>query len=134
MKQTAEQHLSRPVQNAVITVPAHFNTAQRQATRDAGTIVGLNVLRVVSEPTAAVMTYLWDKKAPKSTSEQDLIVFDLGGATLDVSLVTIVDTVCHINAVAGNTHLGGDDFDNRLVQHFANEFQRKTGKGYGPAL
>ncbi|KAF9506708.1 hypothetical protein BS47DRAFT_1367170 [Hydnum rufescens UP504] len=125
MKQTAEAYLGRPVLDAVISVPAHFNYSQRQATKDAGVIAGLNVLRIVNEPTAAAIAYGLDKKAP---SERNILIFDLGGGTLDVSLLTIDGGILEVKATAGNTHLGGEDFDNRLVSDFTMEFRRKHKK------
>nr|CAD7577424.1 unnamed protein product [Timema californicum] len=125
MRETAESFLGRPVAGAVITVPAYFNDSQRQATKDAGTIAGLNVLRIINEPTAAAIAYGLDKK---SKDEQHILVFDLGGGTFDVSILTIAGGVFEVNSTAGNTHLGGEDFDSILVQHFAAEFNRKFKK------
>ena len=125
MKETAEAYLGRSVSHAVVTVPAYFNDAQRQATKDAGTIAGLQVLRIISEPTAAAIAYGLDKKG----GESQIIVYDLGGGTFDVSLLSIDDGVFEVLATAGDTHLGGEDFDNRLVNHFAQEFKRKNKKG-----
>ena len=126
MKEIAETYLGKPVENAVITVPAYFNDAQRQATKDAGTIAGLNVKRIINEPTAAAIAYGLDKKGGKD--EKTILVFDLGGGTFDVSLLTIDEEIFEVKATAGNTHLGGEDFDNRLVQHFSEEFKRKHKK------
>src|SRR3989338_2872381 len=124
MKQTAEDFLGLPVKNAVVTVPAYFNNDQRQATKDAGTIAGLNVLRIINEPTAAALAYGLDKK--KGTAgEVNIMIFDLGGGTFDVSLLSVDDGVFEVKATAGDTHLGGEDFDNRLVDHFVAEFRRK---------
>merc|ERR1719510_1764446 len=109
---------------AVITVPAYFNDSQRQATKDAGRIAGLNVLRIINEPTAAAFAYGLDKKN-KSDEERNVLIFDLGGGTFDVSLLTIDDGVFEVKATAGDTHLGGEDFDNSLVDHFTKEFKRK---------
>lgn len=125
MKQTAEAFLGHDVTDAVITVPAYFNDSQRQATKDAGTIAGLNVLRIINEPTAAALAYGLDKKDEK---EQNILIFDLGGGTFDVSLLTIEDGIFEVKATAGNTHLGGEDFDSRLVGHFVEEFKRKNKK------
>ncbi len=111
---------------AFITVPAYFNDAQRQATKDAGVIAGLEVLRIINEPTAAAIAYGLDKG--KSTKDQTVLIFDLGGATFDVSLLTIDDGIFEVKATSGNTHLGGEDFDSRLVQHFTQEFKRKNKK------
>jgi len=122
MKETAEAYLGRSVKNAVITVPAYFNDSQRQATKDAGAISGLNVLRIINEPTAAAIAYGLDKKGK---GEQNILIFDLGGGTFDVSLLTIDDGIFEVKATAGDTHLGGEDFDNRLVNHFVEEFKRK---------
>jgi len=125
MKDTAEAYLGGKVTNAVITVPAYFNDSQRQATKDAGLIAGLNVLRIINEPTAAAIAYGLDKK---SEGEKNVLIFDLGGGTFDVSLLTIEDGIFEVKATAGDTHLGGEDFDNRLVNHFAQEFKRKYKK------
>jgi heat shock 70kDa protein 1/6/8 len=126
MKEMAETYLGRPVLDAVISVPAHFNYSQRQATKDAGVIAGLNILRIINEPTAAAIAYGLDKKAP---SERNVLIFDLGGGTLDVSLLTIDGDILEVKTTAGNTHLGGEDFDNRLVSYFTMEFRRKHKKG-----
>jgi L1 cell adhesion molecule like protein len=125
MKDTAEAYLGGKVSNAVITVPAYFNDSQRQATKDAGLISGLNVLRIINEPTAAAIAYGLDKKV---VGEKNVLIFDLGGGTFDVSLLTIEDGIFEVKATAGDTHLGGEDFDNRLVNHFAQEFKRKYKK------
>jgi len=125
MKDTAEAYLGDKVSNAVITVPAYFNDSQRQATKDAGLIAGLNVLRIINEPTAAAIAYGLDKK---SEGEKNVLIFDLGGGTFDVSLLTIEDGIFEVKATAGDTHLGGEDFDNRLVSHFVQEFKRKYKK------
>ncbi|KAM3933918.1 heat shock 70 kDa protein-like [Leptodactylus fuscus] len=125
MKETAEAYLGQPVKDAVITVPAYFNDSQRQATKDAGVIAGLNVLRIINEPTAAAIAYGLDKK---SCGERNVLIFDLGGGTFDVSILTIDDGVFEVKATAGDTHLGGEDFDNRMVNHFVEEFKRKHKK------
>ncbi|CAG0879785.1 unnamed protein product [Cyprideis torosa] len=126
MKETAEAYLGGTVTDAVITVPAYFNDAQRQATKDAGRIAGLNVLRIINEPTAAALAYGLDKKL---TGEKNVLIFDLGGGTFDVSILTIDEgSLFEVRATAGDTHLGGEDFDNRLVEHFCQEFQRKYKK------
>jgi heat shock 70kDa protein 1/2/6/8 len=125
MKETAEAYLGKTVTNAVITVPAYFNDSQRQATKDAGTIAGLNVLRIINEPTAAAIAYGLDKKA---VGERNVLIFDLGGGTFDVSILSIDDGIFEVKSTAGDTHLGGEDFDNRLVNHFAQEFKRKHKK------
>jgi molecular chaperone DnaK (HSP70) len=127
MKETAEAHLGGTINNAVVTVPAYFNDSQRQATKDAGIIAGLNVLRIINEPTAAAIAYGLDKKA--SGGEKNVLIFDLGGGTFDVSLLTIEEGIFEVKATAGDTHLGGEDFDNRLVNHFVQEFKRKNKKG-----
>jgi heat shock 70kDa protein 1/2/6/8 len=127
MKETAEAFLGKKVQDAVITVPAYFNNAQRQATKDAGVIAGLNVLRIINEPTAAAIAYGLDKQADKN-GEKRILIFDLGGGTFDVSILAIEDGVFEVKATAGDTHLGGEDFDNRLVSHLVEEFKRKTKK------
>ena len=124
MKEVAETYLGHSVTDAVITVPAYFNDSQRQATKDAGVIAGLNVKRILNEPTAAAIAYGLDK----STNEMNVLVFDLGGGTFDVSLLTIEDGFFEVKATAGDTHLGGEDFDNRLVNHFVQEFRRKNKK------
>jgi len=125
MKDVAEAYLGTEVKDAVITVPAYFNDAQRQATKDAGVIAGLNVLRIVNEPTAAALAYGLQKKAQ---SERNVLIFDLGGGTFDVSVLSIDEGMFEVKATAGDTHLGGEDFDNRLVDHFAKEFLRKHKK------
>ncbi|KAG1147533.1 hypothetical protein G6F37_002746 [Rhizopus arrhizus] len=125
MKETAEAYLGSTVKNAVITVPAYFNDSQRQATKDAGLISGLNVQRIINEPTAAAIAYGLDKKVE---GERNVLIFDLGGGTFDVSLLTIEDGIFEVKATAGDTHLGGEDFDNRLVNHFMQEFKRKFKK------
>ncbi|KAF5100326.1 hypothetical protein D0Z00_001294 [Geotrichum galactomycetum] len=125
MKETAEGFLGGNVSNAVITVPAYFNDSQRQATKDAGLIAGLNVLRIINEPTAAAIAYGLDKQAE---GERNVLIFDLGGGTFDVSLLTIEDGIFEVKATAGDTHLGGEDFDHRLVNHFVAEFKRKHKK------
>ncbi|KAI7904544.1 hsp71-like protein [Cokeromyces recurvatus] len=125
MRETSEAYLGGKVDAAVITVPAYFNDSQRQATKDAGTIAGLNVLRIINEPTAAAIAYGLDKQAK---SETNVLIFDLGGGTFDVSLLTIEDGIFEVKATAGDTHLGGEDFDNRLVDHFMQEFKRKFKK------
>uniref|UniRef100_A0A803JLU6 Heat shock 70 kDa protein n=1 Tax=Xenopus tropicalis TaxID=8364 RepID=A0A803JLU6_XENTR len=125
MKETAEAYLGHPVTNAVITVPAYFNDSQRQATKDAGVIAGLNVLRIINEPTAAAIAYGLDKG---TRGERNVLIFDLGGGTFDVSILTIDDGIFEVKATAGDTHLGGEDFDNRMVNHFMEEFKRKHKK------
>ena len=125
LKETAENYLGEPVKDAVITVPAYFNDAQRNATKDAGTIAGLNVLRIINEPTAAAIAYGLDKKSAK---EQTILIYDCGGGTHDVSIVAIEDGVFEVKATNGNSHLGGSDVDNLLMDHFAKEFKRKHKK------
>ena len=125
MKEIAESYLGDVVKDAVITVPAYFNDGQRQATKDAGAIAGLNVLRIINEPTAAAIAYGLDKKGQ---GESNILIFDLGGGTFDVSLLTIDDGIFEVKATAGDTHLGGEDFDNRLVSWCVQEFKRKTKK------
>jgi L1 cell adhesion molecule like protein len=125
MKETAEAFLGQTVKDAVITVPAYFNDSQRQATKDAGTISGLNVLRIINEPTAAAIAYGLDKKGQ---GERHVLIFDLGGGTFDVSILTIEDGIFEVKSTAGDTHLGGEDFDNRMVSHFMAEFKRKHKK------
>merc|ERR1711988_1987941 len=125
MKETAEAYLGNAVTNAVITVPAYFNDSQRQATKDAGVISGLEVLRIINEPTAAAIAYGLDKKV---SGEKHVLIFDLGGGTFDVSVLTIEDGIFEVKSTAGDTHLGGEDFDNRMVNHFMTEFKRKHKK------
>jgi len=125
MRETAEAYLGGSIKNAVVTVPAYFNDSQRQATKDAGLIAGLNVLRIINEPTAAAIAYGLDKK---TQGEKNVLIFDLGGGTFDVSLLTIEEGIFEVKATAGDTHLGGEDFDNRLVNHFVQEFKRKHKK------
>merc|ERR1712214_219724 len=127
MKETAEAYLGKAVKDAVVTVPAYFNDSQRQATKDAGVIAGLNVLRIINEPTAAAIAYGLDKKKG-TTAESNVLIFDLGGGTFDVSILTIEDGIFEVKSTAGDTHLGGEDFDNRMVDHFLKEFQRKHKK------
>ena len=122
MKQTAESYLGKDVKNAVITVPAYFNDAQRQATKDAGAICGLNVLRIINEPTAAAIAYGLDNK---SEQEKNVIIFDLGGGTFDVTLLSIDDGIFEVKGTHGDTRLGGEDFDMNLVNHFTQEIKRK---------
>jgi len=126
MKDTAEAYLGSDVKDAVVTVPAYFNDSQRQATKDAGIISGLNVLRIINEPTAAAIAYGLDKK--KGAAECNVLIFDLGGGTFDVSILTIEEGIFEVKSTAGDTHLGGEDFDNRMVDHFVNEFKRKHKK------
>eukprot|EP00413_Alexandrium_margalefii_P035156 CAMPEP_0204580080 /NCGR_PEP_ID=MMETSP0661-20131031/43860_1 /ASSEMBLY_ACC=CAM_ASM_000606 /TAXON_ID=109239 /ORGANISM="Alexandrium margalefi, Strain AMGDE01CS-322" /LENGTH=693 /DNA_ID=CAMNT_0051589147 /DNA_START=48 /DNA_END=2129 /DNA_ORIENTATION=- len=142
MKQTAEAYVGTRIREAVITVPAYFNDSQRQATKDAGEIAGMNVLRIVNEPTAAAIAYGLDqkgqekekekkadkkpdKKASDKEQETNILVFDMGGGTFDVSILCITDTVFEVKATAGDPHLGGEDFDNRLLSHCINEFRKK---------
>ncbi|GJW56763.1 putative heat shock protein 70 family protein [Tanacetum coccineum] len=128
MKETAEAYLGKVVKNAVVTVPAYFNDSQRQATKDAGAIAGLNVIRIINEPTAAAIAYGLEKKADIVT-KMTVLVFDLGGGTFDVSLLTIAKGVnFEVKGVAGDTHLGGGDFDNCMVNHCVREFKRKWNK------
>ena len=123
MRETAEAFIGSDVKDAVVTVPAYFNDSQRQATKDAGVIAGLNVMRIINEPTAAAIAYGLDKKSDK---EKNVLIFDLGGGTFDVSLLTIEEGIFEVKSTAGDTHLGGEDFDNRLVNHFVQEFKRRT--------
>jgi L1 cell adhesion molecule like protein len=126
MKETAEGYLGHAVKDAVITVPAYFNDSQRQATKDAGVIAGLNVMRIINEPTAAALAYGLDKNLK---GEKNVLIFDLGGGTFDVSILTIDEgSLFEVRATAGDTHLGGEDFDNRMVNHFCEEFKRKYKK------
>jgi heat shock protein 1/8 len=123
MKEIAEAYIGEPVTDAVITCPAYFNDAQRSATKDAGTIAGLNVIRIINEPTAAAIAYGLDKM---SDAESNILIFDLGGGTFDVSLLTLDGGIFEVKATAGDTHLGGEDFDNRLVSYFVKEFKKQT--------
>jgi L1 cell adhesion molecule like protein len=124
MREIAEAYLGKEVKNAVVTVPAYFNDSQRQATKDAGSISGLNVLRIINEPTAAAIAYGLDQKG----DEKNVLIFDLGGGTFDVSLLTIEEGIFEVKATAGDTHLGGEDFDNRMVDYFLQEFKRRHRK------
>jgi L1 cell adhesion molecule like protein len=126
MKEIAEAYLGSTIKNAVVTVPACFNESQRQATKDAGVIAGLNVIRIINEPTAAAIAYGLDKKA--TSGEKNVLIFDLGGGTFDVSLLAIEEGIFEVKATAGDTHLGGEDFDNQMVNHFVQEFKRKYKK------
>ena len=126
MKETAESYIGKSVTSAVITVPAYFNDAQRQATKDAGIIAGLKVLRIINEPTAGAIAYGLDKV--DSEVEKNVLIYDLGGGTFDVTLLTIEGGIFEVKATAGDCHLGGEDFDTRLVMHFQNEFKRKHKK------
>ncbi|KAJ1838697.1 Heat shock protein ssb1, partial [Coemansia sp. RSA 2708] len=125
MREVAESKLGKSVKKAVVTVPAYFNDAQRNATKDAGTIAGLDVLRIINEPTAAAIAYGLDSKQKE---ERKVLIFDLGGGTFDVSLLTIAGGIFTVKATAGDTHLGGEDFDNTLVEHFKEDFKRKHEK------
>jgi len=124
MKETAEAYLGKKVTHAVVTVPAYFNDAQRQATKDAGVIAGMTVMRIINEPTAAAIAYGMDKK----DGEKNVLVFDLGGGTFDVSLLTIDNGVFEVVATNGDTHLGGEDFDQRVMEHFIKLYKKKKGK------
>ena len=126
MKETAEAYLRTTTTNSFVTVPAYFNDSQRQATKDARTISGINILRIINEPTAAAITYGLDKKV---AGEHNILTFDLGGGTFDVLLLTIEEGVFEVKPTAGDTHLGGEDFDNRLINQFVQEFKRKNKKG-----
>ena len=122
MKEIAESFLGKPVRDAVITVPAYFNDAQRQATKDAGTISGLNVIRIINEPTAAAIAYGLDKV---KEGEKNVLIFDMGGGTFDLSVLTLADGVFEVRSTAGNTHLGGEDFDNLIVKYCLEDIQRR---------
>jgi len=126
MKEIAEVKLAKKVEKAVITVPAYFNDNQRQSTKDAGAIAGLNVLRIINEPTAAAIAY--GLGAGKSDKERNVLIYDLGGGTFDVSLLHIQGGVFTVKATAGDTHLGGSDFDSALLDHFKKEYERKSKK------
>jgi L1 cell adhesion molecule like protein len=125
MKAIAESYLGGEVKDAVVTVPAYFNDSQRQATKDAGAIAGLNVLRIINEPTAAAVAYGLDKKDDVK-GERNVLIFDLGGGTFDVSLLTMDDGVFEVKATAGDTHLGGEDFDNRVVDILIRDWERRN--------
>merc|ERR1719253_1359661 len=125
MREIAEAYLGTDIKNAVVTVPAYFNDSQRASTKDAGSIAGLNVLRIINEPTAAAIAYGLDKQ---SSQERNVLIFDLGGGTFDVSLLTIEEGIFEVKATAGDTHLGGEDFDNRMVDYFLQEFKRRHRK------
>uniref|UniRef100_M8BL59 Heat shock cognate 70 kDa protein 2 n=1 Tax=Aegilops tauschii TaxID=37682 RepID=M8BL59_AEGTA len=127
MRDIAEAFLGRTIRNAVVSVPAYFNDSQRQATKEAGGLAGLNVMRIINEPTAAAIAYGLDKKVI-SVGEKNVLIFDLGGGTFDVSLITLEDLIFKVKSTAGDTHLGGEDFDNRMVDHFVEEFKRKNKK------
>ena len=122
MKQTAEEYLGEKVTDAVVTVPAYFNDSQRQATKDAGRIAGLNVLRIINEPTAAALAYGLDKK-----KDEKIAVFDLGGGTFDISILEIGEGVFEVKSTNGDTHLGGEDFDLRVIDYLAAEFRKDQG-------
>jgi len=124
MKKIAEDYLGKEVKDAIVTVPAYFNDSQRQATKDAGQISGINVLRIINEPTAAAIAYVLDKKFK---SERNVLIFDLGGGTFDVSVLSLEEGLFEVRSTNGHTHLGGEDFDNRLVEYCSGEFRRKTG-------
>merc|ERR1719160_2071860 len=126
MKEIAESYLGKTVKDAVVTVPAYFNDSQRQATKDAGVIAGLNIMRIINEPTAAAIAYGLDKK--KDEKESNVLIFDLGGGTFDVSILSIEGGIFEVKSTAGDTHLGGEDFDNRMVDHFVAEFKRMHKK------
>jgi len=128
MKEIAEAYLGKEIKNAVVTVPAYFNDSQRQATKDAAVIAGLNCMRIINEPTAAAIAYGLDKKSDNGGAERNVLIFDLGGGTFDVSLLTIEEGIFEVKATAGDTHLGGEDFDTRLSNHFVQEFKRKHKK------
>merc|ERR1712232_802425 len=127
MKETAESYLGQEVRDAVVTVPAYFNDSQRQATKDAGVIAGLNIIRIINEPTAAAIAYGLDKKK-SAEKESNVLIFDLGGGTFDGSILSIDGGIFEVKSTAGDTHLGGEDFDNRMVEHFVLEFKRKHKK------
>ena len=125
MREIAEKFLESPVKNAVVTVPAYFNDSQRKATKDAGAIAGLNVMWIINEPTSAALAYGLQKRA-NNVGKRNVFIFDLGGGTFDVSLLTLTNGSFDVKATAGDTHLGGEDFDNRMVNHLVKEFQRKN--------
>ena len=125
MKETAEAYLGKTINDAVVTAPAYFNYSQRQAIKDAGTIAGIDILRIISGPTAAAIAYGLDKKVG---CERNVLIFDLGGGTFDVSVLTIKDRIFEVKSTSGDTHLGGEDFDNRMVSHFIQQFKHKNKK------
>ncbi|RHN77182.1 putative Heat shock protein 70 family [Medicago truncatula] len=125
MREVAETYLTSSVKNVVVTVPAYFNDSQRKATIDAGAIAGLNVIQIINEPTVAAIAYGFDKRS-ESDCKRNIFVFDLGGGTFDVSILKIKGGVFEVKATAGNTHLGGEDFDNRMVNYFVEEFKKKN--------
>ncbi|XP_058201830.1 heat shock cognate 70 kDa protein-like [Rhododendron vialii] len=127
MKETANDYLGTTIKNAVVTVPAYFNDSQRQATKDAGVIAGLNIMRIINEPTAAAIAYGLDNKN-SSNGEKNVLIFDLGGGTFDVSLLNIEEDIFEVKATGGDTHLGGGDFDNRMVTYFIEQFKKKHKK------
>ncbi|XP_020252551.1 probable mediator of RNA polymerase II transcription subunit 37e, partial [Asparagus officinalis] len=127
MREIAETYLGSTVEDAVITVPAYFSDSQRQATKDAGAIAGLNVKRIINEPTAAAIAYGLEKK-DTSIDERNILIFDLGGGTLDVSCLVIDDSIFQVKATAGDTHLGGEDFDHRMVDHFVQKFKKRYNR------
>ncbi|XP_024171588.2 heat shock cognate 70 kDa protein [Rosa chinensis] len=127
MREIAEAYIGSTVNNAVVTVPAYFNDFQRQATKDAGVIAGMNIIRIINEPTAAAIAYGLDRKG-NTVGGKNVLIFDLGGGTFDVSLLKIEEGIFEVKATAGDTHLGGEDFDNRMVNHFVQEFKRKHEK------
>src|SRR2546428_5245223 len=122
MKQTAEDHLGEKITDAVITVPAYFNDSQRQATKDAGKIAGLNVLRIINEPTAAALAYGLDKK-----KDETIAVYDFGGGTFDISVLEVGEGVVEVKATNGDTHLGGDDLDDRIIEWLVSEVKKTEG-------
>jgi len=124
MRKVAEDFIGHSVTDAIVTVPAYFNDSQRLATKDAGTISGMNILRIINEPTAAAIAYGLDKKFK---NERNVLIFDLGGGTFDVSILSLEEGLFEVRSTNGHTHLGGEDFDNRLVEFCASEFKRKTG-------
>jgi heat shock 70kDa protein 1/2/6/8 len=128
MKEIAEAYLGKEIKNAVVTVPAYFNDSQRQATKDAAVIAGINCMRIINEPTAAAIAYGLDKKNDNGGAERNVLIFDLGGGTFDVSILTIEEGIFEVKATAGDTHLGGEDFDQRMMNHFGQEFKRKHKK------
>ena len=125
MKATAESYLGSNIDNAVVSVPAYSNDSQRQATKNAGTIAGMNV-HIINAPTASAIAYNLDKIV---VGERNVLIFDLGGGTLDVSLLIIEEGILEVKAIAGNAHLGGEDFDNRLVDYFVQKFKLRNNKG-----
>ena len=127
MREIAEDYLGSVVKNAVVTVPAYFNNSQRQATKDAGLVAGLNVMNIINEPTAAAIAYGLDNEVGRN-GRKNVLIYDIGGGTFDVSILAIENNKFEVKGVTGDTHLGGEDFDHRMVDHFIRDFKRKHKK------